>query len=270
MIPFFFDDGLFGAFHSAGEEGTDVGAVLLYPAFGEYIQQHRLYYRLAEMLAERGIPTLRFDYFATGDSAGSPPEASLGRWRRDAAEAIGRLRREAGVGRIVLVGSRLGGLLACQIAAREPRVAALALWDPVVSGRDFLEELEAAHERQLGAYTGREETPPGLRELLGFSLAEPMYREISDSTLAASNPLVDQEVLVLSGAAVLDDVRTALDPSLTRVWYEEVSCPPGWLQPLDGIYDILVPLPLLRRTVGWIETHALEGVIRRYRIDDHP
>ncbi len=90
---------------------------------------------LAAAAAEHGWPCLRFDYFAHGESSGDWNQASIGRWREDALAAIDALT----VGPLVLVGSSMGGWIACLVAmARPERVKAMVL---VAPAPDFTEAL---------------------------------------------------------------------------------------------------------------------------------
>lgn len=90
---------------------------------------------LAHALAERGQAYLRFDYFAHGESSGRWEAATIGRWREDSLAAIDELTE----GPLVLVGSSMGGWMACLAAlARPERVKAMVL---VAPAPDFTEAL---------------------------------------------------------------------------------------------------------------------------------
>ena len=68
------DAPLFGWWHAA-ENPTGLAMVLCSPIGREEISAHRSLRHLAEMLAQRGVSTLRFDYAGTGDSCGSSLDA---------------------------------------------------------------------------------------------------------------------------------------------------------------------------------------------------
>ncbi len=90
---------------------------------------------LAEWAAGSGRSFLRFDYSGHGESSGEFAQGTIGRWREDALAAIDGLTQ----GPLVLVGSSMGGWLACLAAmARPERVAALVLIAPAA---DFTEAL---------------------------------------------------------------------------------------------------------------------------------
>lgn len=90
---------------------------------------------LADWASRSGRAFLRFDYFGHGQSSGAFVEGTIGRWREDALAALDELTQ----GSAVLVGSSMGGWIACLLAlARPERVRALVLIAPAA---DFTERL---------------------------------------------------------------------------------------------------------------------------------
>lgn len=90
---------------------------------------------LADWAAESGRAYLRFDYSGHGESSGALEDGTIGRWKADALAAIDRLTE----GSLVLVGSSMGGWLACLAALERPdRVAGMVLIAPAA---DFTEAL---------------------------------------------------------------------------------------------------------------------------------
>ncbi|HWE45596.1 MAG TPA: alpha/beta hydrolase [Caulobacteraceae bacterium] len=82
-----------------------------------------------------GWDYVRFDYYAHGESSGDWALATIGHWREDALAVIDRLTD----GPLVLVGSSMGGWIACLAAlARPERVKAMVLIAPAP---DFTELL---------------------------------------------------------------------------------------------------------------------------------
>ena len=90
---------------------------------------------LAAFCAEQGHAMLRFDYSGHGASGGRFEDGSIGVWLADALCAIDRLTQ----GRLVLVGSSMGGWIALLAAlARPERVAGLV---GIAAAPDFTEVL---------------------------------------------------------------------------------------------------------------------------------
>lgn len=167
------DEGaLAGLFQAAS--GLDQ-AVLICPPFGqEAIRAQRSLRVVAERLARQGIPSLRFDYFGTGDSPGEDGVGHLGRWQQDIIIADSWLRKLSGCHNIIWLGLRLGGTLALQAATQHPDLpqpARIVLWEPVLDGRHYLAHLARMHEfwtRQANVTT----------EALGFLLTTRIRRHI--------------------------------------------------------------------------------------------
>ena len=92
--------------------------------------------------AERGQALLRLDYSGTGSSPGRFEDGTLALWLEDALAAIDRLTD----GRIVLIGSSMGGWIALHLALQRPaRVGTLVgiAAAPDFTDWGFREELKA-------------------------------------------------------------------------------------------------------------------------------
>lgn len=154
MMPFLFGPAqrrLFGIFHAADPRKSSSLAVLLCNPFGhEALRSHRFYRLLAERLSRQGVAVLRFDYHGTGDSPGNDEDGDMAGWAQDICEAHRELLRRAGVLQMTWFGARLGASLALRAArASTPRVQRLVLWDTVIDGRAYLEELGRAQVDEL-------------------------------------------------------------------------------------------------------------------------
>jgi len=90
---------------------------------------------LSDWALAAGRSFIRFDYFGHGGSSGAFQEGTITRWRQDALAVIDELA----VGEVVIVGSSMGGWIACLAAlARPERIGALVLIAPAA---DFTEAL---------------------------------------------------------------------------------------------------------------------------------
>jgi len=139
---------LFGLYEpAASSRGKPRAAVLCYPWGMEYIYAHRTMRQLSSRLSTAGFHTLRFDYFGTGDSAGEMHQANLEGSRSDVAAAIEALKDIAGTSKVALIGLRVGANIAVSVAANhESEVESLVLWDPIVSGEQYVESLPAGSD----------------------------------------------------------------------------------------------------------------------------
>lgn len=92
---------------------------------------------LADWALAQGRAYVRFDYFGHGASSGDFADGTITRWREDALAVLNELT----AGPLVLVGSSMGGWIACLTAMALPRrVAAMVLIAPAP---DFTEKLMA-------------------------------------------------------------------------------------------------------------------------------
>lgn len=107
---------------------------------------------LAAWAERSGRAFLRFDYFGHGGSSGAFDQATVSRWRDDVLAVLDQLAE----GPLILVGSSMGGWLACLAAlARPERVRGLALVAPAVDMTERL--LEAELDEDARAALDRED-----------------------------------------------------------------------------------------------------------------
>lgn len=121
-----------------------------HPFGEEKLWAHRIFVVFARALAQRGIPVLRFDYTGAGDSAGDTAHAGVDTFLEDLGSAVDVLAARAPrVERIGLVGLRFGAALAALFVERARAAgthekvtqAPLVLWDPVLDGESYIQEL---------------------------------------------------------------------------------------------------------------------------------
>lgn len=142
--PFFFPCGnrrLFGIFHAPRTALR--GAFVFCHAFAEEkLWAHRVHVSFARELAARGYAVLRFDHFGHGDSEGAYQDATLERYREDIGAALAALdtcvANDCPVG---LLGLRLGASLAALAAEEHPHLQRLVLWDPILDGEKYGQEI---------------------------------------------------------------------------------------------------------------------------------
>ena len=143
--PVFFEDGdyrLFGVVHQP--VGTPSGAawVFCHPFAEEKLWAQRVYVSFARTLAARGAWVMRFDAMGNGDSEGQFSAASVDTMLSDIDCAIRYLEGVSGISvRIGLLGLRFGATLAALAAERSPKVGTLVLWEPIVDGAKYMQEM---------------------------------------------------------------------------------------------------------------------------------
>lgn len=117
-------------------------AVLFFPPFAEELNKSRRMISLqARSFAQAGLATLVIDLYGTGDSEGELHQASWRQWQEDMALALAWLS-DQGHRKVVFWGLRLGCALVMDLAAKyREQISALLLWQPVLNGQVFLNQL---------------------------------------------------------------------------------------------------------------------------------
>ena len=101
---------------------------------------------LADWAHAEGREFLRFDYFGHGISSGDFARGTISRWRDDVLAVLDELTS----GPVVLIGSSMGGWLACLVAlARPERVKSLVLIAPAADFTDKLMQPSLSPEALL-------------------------------------------------------------------------------------------------------------------------
>jgi len=117
------------------------GIVFLNPLLDEKKRVQRFQAQTARYCADKGIVSLRFDYFGTGDSGGACHELDIGRSLDETMSLIDRVMGEHHLERIALFGTRLGADIALLLVKKDPsRFGTIHLLEPVVNGRRYLME----------------------------------------------------------------------------------------------------------------------------------
>jgi uncharacterized protein len=180
VTPFYFGTGdrrLFGIYHAPAGAGVRA-VVCCYPLGPEYLRAHRSFSFLARSLARDGCHVLRFDYFGTGDSAGDAEELTVGSMMSDVAVAVEELKAMTDISTATLVGMRLGATLALQTARMRNDVNAVVLWDPVIDGAAYVEDMLTGTMPER--YRSVQRPDEGeVVEVLGFPLTRRMRDDIA-------------------------------------------------------------------------------------------
>jgi uncharacterized protein len=262
MNPFYFgtqERQLLGIYEAAGAASKPSRAVVVcHPWGSEYIHAYRAMRRLTKMLTVSGIHTLRFDYFGTGDSAGDSTAGDLDGWETDIHSAIEELVDTTGATQISLVGLRLGATLAANVAVRlGAAVNSLVLWDPVVSGSEYLTEIH--HSARTGwlpkSATARPADQGGGHEIMGFPLTESVAAAIKRIDLAAiALALPDRTLTVVSQhLRSHESLQRALGQRPAPLTIEYIDSPPGWIEwPIHHPLAGTIPVKVLQRIVVWM------------------
>lgn len=260
LEPFYFGtpgQPLFGCYHAPTAGPTrECGVVLCYPMGEEYIRFHRAFRQLAERLSRVGFPALRFDFYGCGDSAGDDEAGRLAQWLTDVSTAIHEIRRRSHVEKVCLIGLRLGGALSALVGVNRQDVDEMVLWDPVVRGQQYLEELRRLHRDMLGRAHVKprpHRASEKQAELLGFPVTDSMLTEIESLDLLAISQKPASNILLIESHDRVDQGRFLkhLKSLGVQVTYQPMPLPQLWTWSED-VSKILVPHQILQSVVAWI------------------
>ncbi len=254
ITPVFFgrDSGLYGCFQLS-ENAPDSPALLICQSVGhEYERCHRAMRQLSLQAAKKGYSSMRFDYYASGDSKGESEELSLAGMRLDIEQAIDYWRDRTSSEHITLAGIRLGATLAAQVAANHDCIDSLVLYAPVLDGRLLLQDWQRDRQTFMGKHSNLTRKLDE-RDMLGFPLSDKLVSELEQNFTCNTPGNTLRRVLILVDASETESV-------LLRQWVDVLAAA-GAAVAVESIEDIaiwrrepmesIVPVRAIRRILGW-------------------
>ena len=252
MQPFYFGTSqkqLFGVYHAPEVRAARQSAVLLCQPLGhEYLRSHRAFRNLAVSLAGQGSHVLRFDYFGCGDSGGEGEQSTMDQCLSDLSSAVEELKDTSGASRVSLIGLRLGATMAALTASRRQDIDRIVLWDPVLDGQAYLDDLRALHLSWLQDRLGSGATPDAARaELIGFPVTEAIHRQLAAATLTPLPALRARAVwlMVSEEETAYQTLHAHLEASRVPFAYSVVPGDGGWDRP-DLVHQTLLPHAMVK------------------------
>jgi alpha-beta hydrolase superfamily lysophospholipase len=247
---------LFGWLHRS-KQPSRLGLVICKPFGYEAICSYRVLRHFAQAAAAAGVPSLRFDYDGTGDSAGDDREPErLAAWIASVGHAVDALCRHAGVDRVALLGVRLGALIATLAASRRDDVDSLIAIAPVVAGKAHLRELRA-----LQMSTPVRPTPAGaivedgVQPALGFPLTATTKADLAAADLAREERAPAPAVLIVERDDLPADESWPQHLGALGVAVERRRLP-GYVEMMLGAENAKVPAEMVGATTQWLGARA--------------
>ena len=260
MNPFYFGDSekaLFGVYHPpSGRTIRKVGIVICCPMGQEYMRAHRALRQLAGQLAKSGFDVLRFDYYGTGDSVGECDQGTVSQWQEDISTAIEELRETAEVQRIALVGLRFGGTLAALLGRERDDLESVVLWDPVIEGAGYIQEMFATDEfleaygTSAATYTSGVKAESGKSEtvgIMGYPLTPEMRNDLAKIDLRKLEGIKAKKMsLIVSGdTEQFSQLRESLNTQAPLSSFQCIPSPGNWCE-VDNFGSVLLPQEMIQ------------------------
>lgn len=184
------------------------GAVVYVHPFAEEMNKSRRMVSLqAKAMAAAGYYVLQVDLHGCGDSSGDFGDASWSGWIEDVATACAWLRKQTDT-ELWLWGLRTGCLLVVEAAKRLERANRLLLWQPVLTGKQFLQQflrMKIAGEMLAGESKGlmdriREDLTQGRSvEIGGYALSPGLANGLELAELSLPEAATRVEWVEISG-----------------------------------------------------------------------
>ena len=136
----------------------------------------------------------------------------------------------------MLLGQRFGGTLAAEVAKRRPDVNSVVLWEPVIDGRIYLNQLRAMHAEMLDLWVCKMSTQNDevAEEILGARFSRSLLNEIEALELCVGD--IPQPQLAIKIREGTLNSTAHPDPSLQKIIVDDRQ--PSWtdLRELESAY----------------------------------
>lgn len=240
-------DGMLGHLHPAS---GDTGVVVCPPWGFDALCTVKFHRMIAEDLALRGFPVIRFDYPGEGDSLPNAQGGTFETWVLGAVRAAQELRRRTGCMRILYYGMGIGAAVALQAGRQDEKLAGYVLAASALSGRRYLREVglrEKVIEDGIGIDFGY---PPGSTVLASFIMEPQLAADLKSLTITLDAMPAGLPVLVLARPENTADQDLANE--LTRLGASvECSDFTGYGEMLDGVVTSPIPMALIDTIGDW-------------------
>jgi len=218
------------------------GFIFCHPFAEEKLWTHRVFVKFARELADRGYAVLRFDFTGNGDSEGEFADLTVETYLSDLKrahctllEAYPRMESTS------LLGLRFGATIASLASDEVPDLERLILWDPVINGANYMQEvLRTNLTTQLAVYGKVIETRENLIEKMnagdtvnvdGYELGYRLFHAASEINLLSATRKRDVNALIVQigkkPQPIRDEIRQ-LSEKYNQVTIKHVIEEPFW------------------------------------------
>lgn len=267
--PLFFSsvrgERLFGVIHEPEIQPLEEGFVFCHALAEEKLWSHRVLVAFARLLASRGHVVLRFDMAGEGDSEGRFEEMTIDTRLEDIATARAWLAARFGeLTNLSLLGLRLGATLAQLSAIRDSgRIGRLILWEPIISGAAYAQDLLRAHLANQMAVFGRVSITRNqlvaqleageFVNVEGYGITNSLYQTLRAIKLDESVSDFDRPTLIMQVGRENQPLREDIarfEQAHPHAVVDTVAEQPFWR---ETRFFFGQSIPLYRRTIHWME-----------------
>lgn len=236
------------------EAGGPLGMVLCDPFAEEKKSAQKTLAEMGRALAEAGIAALHLDYRGTGDSGGEFGQHNLDDWREDIGAAVDWVRLRWGLGRVGLLGLRLGATLAA-VEAGACRASCLVMWEPIMDGKRYARELSQRSRikhmltQGPGPTSAQQEKQGDFLDLDGYLVSPSLMAQLEALQLASLPPFPRPALLV--ACTPRGEVPAEAQALMTRFSAGEARALP--LEPFWQRIGLVDTSPLIGTTLAWLQ-----------------
>jgi predicted alpha/beta hydrolase len=243
---------LFGWLHLPTHSTASIGLVICNAFGNEALCSHRSVRHFAEQAARQGIPTLRFDYDGTGDSAGHDLEADrVAAWIASAGAAADEIRAATGVARVCFAGIRLGAAIATLAAVERTDVAGLLAIAPVLSGKAYVRELRLLTRAMEAKSNSTNSGRPDLLQAAGFAMTAQTQESLHEVDLKRLAKPPAAQILVLDRAEL--PAGDAWPQHLRNLGARaERVAVAGYTEMMLDSHETVIPQEIIGTALGWL------------------
>lgn len=250
--PLFIDAGnrrLYAVYYPAAGEPRRRNVVYCPPFGQEHVRLYRALHESALRMSRSGFDVLRFEFSGTGNSLDPDDAICIDMWHEDLIAAVNKVIELSTFSTTSMFAIRMGTVVALHHSNHQPAFRQLALFDPILSGADYVAELDTLHTNMC-EQSNKFLHPSGKlaltdSELAGHSVTPELLGDLASWQLEQVISEAPCPVhVVFSQPNVFSDARSIFDKTGGDVCLEPYAC-------------------------NWRDAGALEAIINPKRCLEH-
>lgn len=240
-------------FYPGNEQKTKkTGVVICNPLGHEHTRFYKSISVLAKELSAQGFPTMRFDYYGTGDSYGEETEIDVESTKCDLEMVVQELLDGCNVDNICLIGIRYGSLPAL-VSLHKLKVNSLILWNPVCTGKHYLQEMQAGEQSfYQGSFAVKKNHD---HEYFGFTYNPTFIQQLQKFETSSLKPGPLYKLLLVADndhiPAISENLQNLFPDTNPDIIENTVS--KFWLKQKGEEDKAMVPITEIKKISEWVQ-----------------